>query len=130
MEGLRKKSSPAGRAKAMPSAARHPSSVQAGAGSGEGPWEVIFHSLFARGGLGRCWRLKLGKCQEMEAQSSHSVPVQRVTGPQQHSTVGPRAEQEPVGADGRRPVAPPALLRTRNGNCGFVKPWLGCVLVW
>jgi len=114
----------------MPSAARHPSSVQAGAGSGEGPWEVIFHSLFARGGLGRCWRLKLGKCQEMEAQSSHSVPVQRVTGPQQHSTVGPRAEQEPVGADGRRPVAPPALLRTRDGNCGFVKPWLGCVLVW
>lgn len=50
---------------------------------------MILHSLFARGGLGMCWRLELGKCQEMEAQSSHSAPVQSVAGPQQHSTVGP-----------------------------------------
>lgn len=77
-----------------------------------------------------CWRLELGKCQEMEAQSSHSAPVQSVAGPQQHSTVGPRADQQPMGADDRGPVAPPALLRTHDGSCGFVKLWLGRVLVW
>lgn len=61
---------------------------------GRDPGGVILHSLFARGGLGRCWRLELGKCQEMEAQSSRSVPGQGVTEPQQHSTAGPQADQE------------------------------------
>lgn len=100
MEGLRKKSSPAGRAKAMPGAAMHPS-AQAGAGSGEGPWGSDPPLTVCKRRFGKVLEAGAG---EVSGDGGSEQPLCPRTGSDRTPTAQHcRAPGRP-GADGRRPV--------------------------
>lgn len=86
----------------------------------------------ARGALGRCWRVEVGKCLEMENRSSSApVPVQQegVVGPQGPPTAQHRGAQRWPGAAERELTAEGPWHR-RGGSCGLAELRSGCALAW